>query len=152
MGLFGAASVQVDPAFEACIVSTTDHGKKAALKVLGKNAAGLRAMLRNDEVLLSARYHMDGVKDSLFVVTNQRSAILRKDTVRRQLAHSDVAETKIGTLPNRRMLVTVESHESRLDYAPNDPMRFEKIMQLEVETPREAQAICAVIDQHLATA
>jgi hypothetical protein len=54
-----------------------------------------------------------------------------------------------ATQPSHEIRINIHSNASRLDYAPNDPARWQEIMQVGVATLRIANAICAAIDQYL---
>lgn len=151
MGLFGnKAAVDVDPELAAVVTSSTDKDRASALKTLAKCQAGIRASLEPGEQSLCLAQYMPGVGAyGLLLVTNRRTAEVKGGQFVRQLRHDEVAETKLGRMPNGNTLVTIESTAAKLDYRPNDPKRFEKIIFLEVATPRMGNAICAAIDQFL---
>lgn len=154
MGLFGGgASAEVDPVFEEAIVSSTDDGIRETRRMLVKNEAGLKALLGDGELPLCACYFKTASEhDAVVLVTDRRTVTVRKNTIQKEMSHADVAETAVLTHANGKMIVKIDSHSSRLDYAPNDQARFEKIILLQVLTPREAQAICANIDQYVGVA
>ena len=85
----------------------------------------------------------------LVVVTNKRTLTLKKDSIKQQLIHQEVAETTIRQMPNGDCLVEIESKKARLDFNPQDSRRYEHIIQLQVGTPRVAQAVCGAIDRFL---
>jgi hypothetical protein len=92
---------------------------------------------------------MGMIGGNMLLVTNRRTLSLKKGSIKQELLHEDVAETKIGQMPNGDLLIQIESLKSRLDYNQLDNRRFEWIIQLQVGTPRVAQAICAAVDQFL---
>jgi hypothetical protein len=89
------------------------------------------------------------VSPGAIVVTNWRTFVFRKGKVRKQYRHSEVAETVILQKKYTGMLVQIISQTAKLDYNPNDPSWFSHVLQVEVSTPRIAQAICSSVDQHL---
>jgi hypothetical protein len=120
------------------------------MKTLAKCQAGIRASLEPAEEPLCLAQYLPGVGAyGLLLVTNRRTAEVKGGQFVRQLRHDEVAETKLGKMPNGNTLVTIESTAAKLDYRQNDPKRFEKIIFLEVATPRIGNAICAAINQFL---
>lgn len=152
MPLFGGKGPAevLDRELEAVLVSSPGKAREMAVKCLAKNQAGIRSSLEpGEKPLCIARYMGSMGGDRMLVVTDRRSADFKKGSVAQQLRHGDVAETTLASMSNGDTLLQIESNASRLDYRPNDPMRFEKIIQVQIGTPREAQAICAAIDRFL---
>jgi len=152
MGLFGSAPVDLDPRVAGVLTAPDPARDKAGYKAAAKavsNESG--AILANTssagDAPLAIAY--DSFNNEVLVVTDRRSFTIKRGKIKKELAHSEVAETKLGSLPNGKILVIIESHESRLDFSPNDPMRFSKIIQVQVSTPRIGNVICAHIDQRL---
>ena len=96
-----------------------------------------------------ARYLGPMGGDWLLLVTDRRSVELKKGVIQKQLWHREVEVTRLFTMANGSTMVSVESEASRLDFSPTDPMRYTKIIHVEVATPRVANAICKYIDGHL---
>jgi hypothetical protein len=145
-----AISAQVSPALANAFIAPPENMRylhKSAHKELNKEAAALSALLADtgEQCLVIA---LDtSMNSNLVVVTDRRTFQYKRGSVRKEMAHSDVAKTTIGVLPNQDILVEIESHSSRLDYAPNDVDRFQKILMPHVATPRIAQVITAHIDR-----
>lgn len=151
MGLFsGSAPIDIAPALEAVVVASNDKARKVVLKVLAKSQDGIRADLEPGEQPICIAYYMGSAGgNNILLVTDRRSIEVKKGKFRRQLRHAEVGGTTLGHMPNGDTLVQIESSTARLDYGPNDPERFEHIIQIQVGTPRVANAICAAVDQFL---
>lgn len=152
MGIFGKApSVdEVDADLAAVVVASSDKTRTLTLRSLAESQGILRRTLASGEVPVCAAWYMGGLGGNmLLVITNQRTLSLKKGSIKQELRHEEVAETKIGQFPNGDPLVQIISLKSKLDYKEQDNRRFEWIIQLTVGTPRVAQAICAAVDQFL---
>lgn len=153
MGLFGSKAMPegVDPELASVVIASTEDVRRLTLKCLSNSQGAIQSSLETGERPVCIAWHMGSLGgDMLIVVTNRRSMDVKKRSIVKQLRHEDVAETSLGTLPNGDTNVQIASESSRLDYRPNDPMRFEQIIQFSVRTPRVANRICAAIDQYLA--
>jgi hypothetical protein len=150
VGLFGNKSADIDSALADTVVASTDKTQRATLDALARSQASLHAIFEQDERPVCSAWYMGMMGGNmLVVVTNKRTLTLKKDSVKQQLRHGEVAETTIRTMPNGDCLVEIESSKSRLDFNPQDSRRYEHIIQLQVGTPRVAQAVCAAVDQFL---
>jgi len=150
VGLFGSKSADVDSALAETVVASTDKTQKATLDALARSQAALHAIFEEGENPICSAWYMGMMGGNmLVVVTNKRTLTLKKDSVKQQLRHGEVAETTIREMPNGDCLVEIESSKSRLDFSPQDSTRYEHIIQLQVGTPRVAQAVCAAVDQFL---
>jgi hypothetical protein len=150
VGLFSGKSPDVDTALAETIVASTDKTRKLTLDALGHGQATLyRAFEQGEKPICSAWYMGMMGGNMLVVVTNQRTLTLKKDSIKQQLIHQEVAETTIRQMPNGDCLVEIESKKARLDFNPQDSRRYEHVIQLQVGTPRVAQAVCGAIDRFL---
>ncbi|MGH9043808.1 MAG: hypothetical protein ACRDVP_03030 [Acidimicrobiales bacterium] len=150
MGLFSSKSPDVDTALADTVVASTDKTHRATLDALGHSQATLHSIFGQGEVPICSAWYMGMMGGNmLVVVTNQRTLTLKKDSIKQQLGHGEVAETTIRKMPNGDCLVEIESKKSRLDFNLQDSQRYEHIIQLQVGTPRVAQAVCAAVDQYL---
>lgn len=150
MGLFGSKSADVDQALAETVVASTDKTHKATLDALARGQAALYAIFEPGERPICSAWYMGMMGGNmLVVVTDQRTLTLKKDSVKQQLRHGEVAETTIRKMPNGDCLVEIESTKARLDFNPQDSRRYDHIIQLQVGTPRVAQAVCAAVDQFL---
>ncbi len=150
MGIFGEQK-QSDPSLLAVFAAPPDNKKyllSSAQKTLAKESDGIMDILKvTGETCLVVAHDIN--YNAILVVTNRRTFTIKRSRIQMELSHQEVAETKLFVKPNENMLVAIESHASRLDYSPNDPMRFEKIIQIEVATPRIGNIICGQIDKYL---
>lgn len=147
MGIFSKPDLStLDPAWSATVA---DGGKEKSgtfiRSLLVKAAATINATLEPGETILVSAGSLDG----LLLITDRRSILLRKTKIDKQFRHGEIAETRIFTTETK-VFVAIESTSARLDFNPNDPMRFTKIIQVEVSTPRVANQVCAAVDQYLA--
>lgn len=150
MPLFGP-SAPADTRLVAVFAAPPEHERAArrqAEKALAKESdAIVRIISEADEEPLVIAYDSGSLGSSIVVITNRRSFQIKGGRIRKELAHGEVAETKLGRMPSGRMLVTIESIAAQQDYRPTDPMRFTKIVQVEVDTPRIANLICGQVDR-----
>jgi hypothetical protein len=141
---------QADASLQVLFVAPPERDKsrrKWADKELAKESGAIISELtRTGEVCLVLAHD---ARSGMVVVTDQRTFILKRGRIRKQLRHEEVAETMLGTMPNGSTIVTIESIESRLDYSPTDAMRYEKVINVEVATPRIGNIICAHVDHHI---
>ena len=152
MGIFSKspAGDEVDADLAAVVVASSEKTRTLTLKSLTDSQAIIRRTLVPGEVPVCAAWYMGMIGGNmLLLVTNQRTLSLKKSSIKQQLRHEEVAETKIGQMANGDLLVQIISLKSRLDYNQQDGRRFEWIIQLQIGTPRVAQAICAAVDQFL---
>jgi hypothetical protein len=150
MGIFGEQK-QSDPSLLAVFAAPPDNKKyllSSAQKTLAKESDGIMAILKGTgETCLVVAHDIND--NAILVVTDRRTFTIKRSRIQQELSHQEVAETILGAMPNGNMLVVIESYASRLDYSPNDPMRFEKIISAEVATPRIGNIICTHIDKYL---
>lgn len=154
MGFLDGPAEQVDSMLAAVFASPPEHNRsqrKWAEKALAKESQSIMTLLRGTGETCLAVAHDHGMDSNVIVVTNRRTFQMKRGRVRKELAHSAVAETKIGTMPSGDTMVMIESHEARRDYSPSDPMRTNKIIYAEVATPGIAQAIYSPIDQRISS-
>lgn len=152
MGIFGKTpSVnEVDADLAAVILAYSDKERTQTLKLLAESQDIIRRTLDSGESPVCAFWHLGGFGGNmLLLITNKRTLSLKKNSIKQELRHEEVAETQIGKFPNGSPLVQIISMKSKLDYRENDNRRFEWIIQFTVDTPRAAQAICAAVDQFL---
>ena len=124
------------------------YRKREAEKALTRESSAVMAILGGSgETCLIAAH--DAANNTLVVVTDQQTFTVKQGSIRQQLRHDQVAGTRITSAINQNIGVWIESHESRLDYAPDDVMRYSKIIHVDVATPQIANAICAEIDHRL---
>jgi hypothetical protein len=150
VGLFGKTSSidEIDADLAAVIVASSDKTRTLTLKSLADSQDIIRRTLESDEVPVCTAWYMGGLGGNmLLLVTNRRTLSLKKGSIKQELRHQEVAETKIGQMPNGEPLVQIISLKSKLDYNQQDNRRFEWIIQFSVGTPRVAQDICAAVDQ-----
>lgn len=143
-------TIQDNQSLESVFIAPPENKKwqvKSARKAMEKESASLASLLSGSgEKCLLVAHDMD-MYSHLVVVTDRRTFQFKRGRVQKELAHSDVAATSLKAHPNDYILVIIESYSSRLDYSPQDSMRFTKILMPHVATPRIGQAICSVIDQ-----
>ena len=154
MGIFGKTpSVnEVDADLAAVVLAYSEKERIQTLKLLADSQDIIRKTLDSGESPVCAFWHLGGFGGNmLLLITNKRTLSLKKSSIKQELRHEEVAETKIGQFPNGNPLVQIISLKSKLDYKEQDNRRFEWIIQLTVDTPRVAQAICAAVDQFLPT-
>jgi hypothetical protein len=151
MGLFGGLPpTNINPVLESAVVASNDKARDRTLRTLAKSEGGILSGLEPDERPLCVAYYMGEFGgDNVIVVTDRRSIMVKKGKFERQLRHNEVAETTRGQMPNGQILVEILSSHAKLDFRPNDAQRYAHIIQIQVETPRVASAICAAIDQFL---
>lgn len=152
MGIFGEQK-QSDPSLLVVFAAPPDNKKyllSSAQKILTKESDGIMATLKSTGETCLVVAH-DIHDNAILVVTDRRTFTIKHSRIRYELRHQEVAETILKVMPNENMLVQIESYASRLDYSPNDPMRFEKIILVEVATPRIGNIICTHIDKYLNT-
>jgi hypothetical protein len=152
VGIFGKTpSVnEVDADLAAVILAYSDKERTQTLKLLAESQDIIRRTLDSGESPVCAFWHLGGFGGNmLLLITNKRTLSLKKNSIKQELRHEEVAETQIGKFPNGSPLVQIISLKSKLDYRENDNRRFEWIIQFTVDTPRAAQAICAAVDQFL---
>jgi hypothetical protein len=152
VSIFGKApSVnEVDAGLAAVILAYSDKERTQTLKLLAESQDIIRRTLDSGESPVCAFWHLGGFGGNmLLLITNKRTLSLKKNSIKQELRHEEVAETKIGKFPNGSPLVQIISLKSKLDFRENDNRRFEWIIQFTVDTPRAAQAICAAVDQFL---
>lgn len=153
MGIFGksATSGEVGADLASVVVASTDKTRAATLKSLAESQDVIRQTLVPGEVPMCAAWYMGGMGGNMLVlVTNQRTLTLKKNSIKQELRHEDVAETSIRPFANGQPLILIESLKSKLDFNEQDNRRFRWIISIQVGTPRVAQAICAAVDQFLA--
>lgn len=154
MGIFGKSpsANEVDADLAAVILADSDKERIQTLKLLADSQDTIRQTLSSGESPVCALWYLGGFGGNmLLLITNKRTLSLKKGSIKQELRHEEVAETKIGQFPNGNPLVQIISLRSKLDYTEQDNRRFEWIIQLTVDTPRSAQAICAAVDQFLPT-
>lgn len=154
MGIFGKSpsANEVDADLAAVILADSDKERIQTLKLLADSQNTIRQTLSSGESPVCALWYLGGFGGNmLLLITNKRTLSLKKGSIKQELRHEEVAETKIGQFPNGNPLVQIISLKSKLDYTEQDNRRFEWIIQLTVDTPRSAQAICAAVDQFLPT-
>lgn len=150
MGIFGEQK-QSDPLLLAVFAAPPDNKKyllSSAQKTLAKESDGIMTILKGTGETCLAVAH-DIYDNAILVATDRRTFTIKRSRIQMELSHQEVAKTTLLVRPNGNMLVVIESHASLLDYSPNDPMRYEKIIQIEVATPRIANIICGHIDKYL---
>ena len=128
--------------------STKGYGAKTYEKALAENNDVIVAKLDQvgEEPILVV---YDDNSRKVVVLTDRRVFAVKKGNIEQSFTYPEVAETKIGSYPNDRTMVSIETHSSQLDYSPRDQMRFLKIMQVVVDTPRTGNGICREIDSRI---
>jgi hypothetical protein len=151
MGIFSTkAPVKVDSDLEGAVVASSEKTRLQTLKVLGENQESIRDSLTPGEsVLCASHVAVLGVSNNLLLVTNRRTISMKKGSIKKELRHDEVAETKMLRRPSGEILVQIESEKALLDFNPNDPERWDYRIQVTVDTLRVAQEICAAVDQFL---
>lgn len=153
MLLFGSGSMNAT--VQAVYQAPPDHdraGKKYAEKTVAKESDPIAQALNRDEVLLLVAHDSSLAGGNVVAVTDQRSFVVKRGKVRKELQHYEVAETKLYSTPLNKMLVEIISRSALQDFGPNDPMRYTKIVQVEVATPRIGNSICGHIDRIIGAA
>ena len=150
MALFGKSSAkEVDTRIAMYFRGTTKgYAAKSYEKHLAENSDAIIAKLDrlHEEPVLVV---LDENRNRIAVLTDRRIFTAKKARIEQSFGYDEIAETTIGSFPNDRTMVSIETHSSRLDYAPTDSRRFEKIMQIVVDAPRTGNAICEVIDSRI---
>ncbi|MGH4017760.1 MAG: hypothetical protein ACREQV_08045 [Candidatus Binatia bacterium] len=151
MGIFGNSSNHMHPTLAAVFASPPEHDRtqrRWAEKALSKEADALMAILGSSgETPLVVAQDTSVIGGNVIVVTDRRTFQLKRGKIRKELPHSEIAETKLGATSSGSTLVTIESVASQQDYAPNDTARFSQIVLAEVATPRIGNTICGHIDR-----
>lgn len=148
MGLF-SSSPTIDASVESVFMPPPEHDRyraKLAQKIVARESAAIVEQTRGERLLVVA-YGQVAMSDAAIVVTDRRAFTIRKGSIQKSLHFSEIAETRLGAMPNGTTLVGIESITSQQDFAPTDQRRFSHIIQAEVATPRIGNAICGHIDR-----
>lgn len=148
MGFF-SSSPTIDASVEAVFMPPPEHDRyraKLAAKIVARESAAIVQQTRG-EALLVVAYGQATLSDAAIVVTDKRAFVIRKGSVQLSLSYPEIAETRLGAMPNGTTLVGIESITSQQDFGQGDQRRYSHIIQVEVATPRIGNAICGYIDR-----
>lgn len=154
MGLFGGGNEVIDPSVEAVFMPPPDHDRyrsKLARKIVARESRSIVEQTRGENLLVVAQCQ-SAMSDAAIVVTDARVLVLKKGSVQKSFTHGEVAETRLGAMPNNSTLVTIETTTSQQDFTPNDQRRYSHMIVVEVATPRVGNAICGHIDRIIGAA
>jgi hypothetical protein len=131
----------VDPVLAALAAGYTEPDSKWTLRALAKHQDELKGMLSPDETITA----IAGDGSALVAITDRRSIKIEKGLTTKIIEHTDIAETNMFTLANRSVALNIESSSAHLDFRPDDPLRYQKIIQITASTPRPLHAVLEAI-------
>lgn len=145
------SSTRMQSAVDRAFLRPPDHDKsrqRSAVRAVASESKSIAASLEPGEKLLAVAHDGGPLSTSggVLAVTNRRSFVTKHGKVSYQVRHSEVAETDLRASPSNDVVLKIVSHASLQDYGPNDPMRYSKMIMVNVATPRIGNAICSHID------